>query len=78
VTDGANLGDAVWLKGGALARLIALLDCDGEEARVVGGAVRNALMRLPVGEVDVATSAASRRPAEKRSRPASSTAPSPR
>ena len=57
MTDGANLGDAVWLKGGALARLIALLDCDGEEARVVGGAVRNALMRLPVGEVDVATSA---------------------
>jgi len=57
VTDGANLGDAVWLKGGALARLIALLDCDGEEARVVGGAVRNALMRLPVGEIDVATSA---------------------
>jgi poly(A) polymerase len=57
VTDGTNLGDAAWLKGGALARLIALLDCDGEEARVVGGAVRNALMRLPVGEIDVATSA---------------------
>jgi poly(A) polymerase len=59
VTDGTNLGDAAWLKDGALARLIALLDRDGEEARVVGGAVRNALMRLPVGEVDVATSAPS-------------------
>jgi poly(A) polymerase len=57
VTDGTNLGDAAWLKGGALAQLIALLDRDGEEARVVGGAVRNALMRLPVGEIDVATSA---------------------
>jgi poly(A) polymerase len=57
VIDGTNLGDAAWLKDGALARLIAVLDRDGQEARVVGGAVRNALMRLPVGEVDVATSA---------------------
>ena len=57
MTDRTNLGAAAWLKDGALARLIAVLDRDGEEARVVGGAVRNALMRLPVGEVDVATSA---------------------
>jgi poly(A) polymerase len=57
VTESAHLGDAAWLKDGALARLIALLDGDGEEARVVGGAVRNTLMRLPVGEVDVATTA---------------------
>jgi len=34
-----------------------LLDRDGEEARVVGGAVRNALLGLPVAEVDVATTA---------------------
>jgi len=53
----AELPDAAWLKDGALARLLSLLDCDGEEARVVGGAVRNALMRLPFAEIDVATTA---------------------
>jgi poly(A) polymerase len=57
VTTDAHLGDTAWLSQGALGRLIALLDGDGEEARVVGGAVRNALMRLPVGEIDVATTA---------------------
>jgi poly(A) polymerase len=51
------LADAAWLKEGEVARLLALLDRDGEEARVVGGAVRNALLRLPVGEIDVATTA---------------------
>ncbi len=57
MTQRAQLGDAAWLKQGALTRLVALLDSDGEEARVVGGAVRNALLRLPVGEIDVATTA---------------------
>jgi poly(A) polymerase len=57
MTDGTHLGDAGWLKDGAIARLLALLDRDGEEARVVGGAVRNDLMKLPVGEIDVATTA---------------------
>jgi poly(A) polymerase len=41
----------------ALARLLALLDADGETARVVGGAVRNILLGRPVHEVDIATSA---------------------
>jgi len=49
--------DAAWLSDGALARLLAVLDRDGEEARVVGGAVRNALLDEPVGEIDVATTA---------------------
>ncbi len=57
MNDGAHLGDAAWLKDGLVVRLIALLDCAGEEARVVGGAVRNALLRLPVREIDVATTA---------------------
>ncbi len=35
----------------------AVLDCDGEEARVVGGAVRNALLGVPIAEIDVATTA---------------------
>ena len=46
-----------WLREGALARLLAVLDSDGEEARVVGGAVRNALLGEPIGEIDVATTA---------------------
>jgi poly(A) polymerase len=57
VTETAQLGDAAWLKQSEVARLLARLDRDGEEARVVGGAVRNALMQLAVGEIDVATTA---------------------
>ncbi len=57
MTDGAALGHATWLRDGAMARLLGLLNRDGEEARVVGGAVRNELMYLPVDEIDVATTA---------------------
>jgi poly(A) polymerase len=57
MTASAQLGDAAWLRDGEVARLLALLDRDGEEARVVGGAVRNELLCLPVGEIDVATTA---------------------
>src|SRR5207244_1331202 len=42
---------------GPAARLLAMLSGNGEEARVVGGAVRNALLGLRVGEIDVATTA---------------------
>jgi poly(A) polymerase len=48
---------APWLRSGPLAKLLAALDADGEEARVVGGAVRNTLLDLPTGDVDVATTA---------------------
>jgi poly(A) polymerase len=57
VTAAAPLAEAAWLKHGAVARLLTVLDRDGEEARVVGGAVRNALLHLTVGEIDVATTA---------------------
>src|SRR6185437_2661477 len=49
--------DAAWLREGPLPRLLAVLDRDGEEARVIGGAVRNALLGEPVHEYDVATTA---------------------
>jgi poly(A) polymerase len=49
--------DAGWLKDGPLARLLEVLDRDGEEARVVGGAVRNAFLGVPLGDIDVATTA---------------------
>jgi poly(A) polymerase len=51
------LKDAAWLREGALARLMAALAADGEEARVVGGAVRNALLGEPIGDIDLATTA---------------------
>ncbi|WP_315706758.1 MULTISPECIES: CCA tRNA nucleotidyltransferase [unclassified Bradyrhizobium] len=56
MTD-AQMLDAPWLRSGPAARVLALLNCDGEEARVVGGAVRNALLGIPIGDVDIATTA---------------------
>jgi poly(A) polymerase len=48
-----------WLKldVGPTAAVLGVLDRDGEEARVVGGAVRNALLGLRPGDVDIATTA---------------------
>jgi poly(A) polymerase len=53
----ARLDRAAWLAAPRLARLLAVLDRDGEEARVVGGAVRNALLGVPIAEIDLATTA---------------------
>lgn len=52
-----SLRDALWLKSGATARVLAVLNADGEEARIAGGAVRNALLGLPIGDIDIATTA---------------------
>jgi poly(A) polymerase len=49
--------DAPWLREGGVAELLAVLDRDGEEARVVGGAVRNALLGEEAGDIDIATTA---------------------
>jgi poly(A) polymerase len=49
--------DVSWLREPAVSNLLATLDRDGEEARVVGGAVRNALLDLPHGDIDIATTA---------------------
>jgi poly(A) polymerase len=56
-TDQVRRLDAAWLGDRALARLLGELDRDGEEARVVGGAVRNALLGEPPGDIDIATTA---------------------
>lgn len=53
-----ELRDAGWLKGRPLADLLAALDRDGEEARVNGGAVRDALLGIAPLDVDIATTAA--------------------
>ncbi len=49
--------DAPWLKSGPTARVLKLLSGDGTEARVVGGAVRNALLGISTGDIDIATTA---------------------
>ncbi len=49
-----NLSRAKWLRDPKLRELLAALAMEGE-GRVVGGAVRNALMKLPVNDVDIAT-----------------------
>jgi poly(A) polymerase len=57
VTQGPRRLDAAWLQAPPLADLLAVLDRAGEEARVVGGAVRNSLLDEPIGDIDIATTA---------------------
>ncbi len=52
-----SLAACDWLAAPALARLFAAIEQGGDTAWVVGGAVRNALLGLPVADVDVATTA---------------------
>ncbi|MDG4852714.1 MULTISPECIES: CCA tRNA nucleotidyltransferase [unclassified Mesorhizobium] len=48
-------GRADWLGQKHLQKLLAALKEGGEEARVAGGAVRNALIGQPVADIDIAT-----------------------
>ena len=57
MNDARVLEDAPWLRSGPAARVLKLLNGGGEEARVVGGAVRNALLNIPIGDIDIATTA---------------------
>ena len=52
-----NRLEAAWLREAPLSDLLAALDRAGEEARVVGGAVRNTLVGDPPGDIDIATTA---------------------
>lgn len=52
-----SLATAAWLNAPEVRRVFAALDRDGEQCRVIGGAVRDALAGLPVREVDFATTA---------------------
>lgn len=49
------LAEAVWLRGPQLQNVLDVLERDGGEARVVGGAVRNALLGEPINDIDIAT-----------------------
>lgn len=77
----SSLAGRDWFEKPALKRIFALLNADGGEVRIVGGAVRNALMDLPVVDVDLATTLTPmwwwrgrRLRASRRFQPASSTA----
>jgi poly(A) polymerase len=48
---------AALFKSRRLLDVVDVLNGDGEETRIIGGAVRNALMGLPIGDVDLATTA---------------------
>lgn len=50
-----SLAGQDWFEKPALKRIFTLLNADGGEVRIVGGAVRNALMGLPVVDIDMAT-----------------------
>lgn len=50
-----SVADETWFRDPSLTRVLALLNADGGEARVAGGAVRNALMGAAVADIDVAT-----------------------
>jgi poly(A) polymerase len=52
-----HLENSAWLSAGALPQVLAVLDHAGEEARVVGGAVRNAIFGQTPDEIDIATTA---------------------
>ncbi len=58
VTTSESLARAAWLNQGPLADLLRVLNRDGEEARAVGGAVRDSLLGKDPAEIDVATTAA--------------------
>lgn len=47
--------EAEWLRSPALQSLLAALSTGGEEARIVGGAIRNELLGQEVVDVDLAT-----------------------
>ncbi len=50
-----SLAGESWLNAEPLQRLLALLSAGDGEARVAGGAVRNALLGEPIADIDIAT-----------------------
>lgn len=52
-----SIAGAPFLDDPAFRRVIAAVEQEGDRARVVGGAVRNTLIGVPVDDVDIATTA---------------------
>lgn len=57
MSETVTIKDAAFLTSRGLQQILSLLNCEGEEARIAGGAVRNALLGLDVNDIDIATTA---------------------
>ncbi len=57
MSDAGRISSPSFLDDPRLRKLFAALDGAGEDMRVVGGAIRNHLMNIPVTEVDLTTTA---------------------
>lgn len=55
MSSGLSVKNQAWFQNRGLQQLFPILNIDGEEVRVAGGAVRNALMNLDIGDIDLAT-----------------------
>jgi poly(A) polymerase len=55
VNGTTQIAGADWLVRDELQQLLTALSANGEDARVAGGAVRNALLAEPVSDIDIAT-----------------------
>lgn len=52
-----TLREADWLRAPGIQAVFSAIEQEGDEARVVGGAIRNTLLGSPVPDVDIATAA---------------------
>ena len=52
-----HLVNRSWLEDVPLKQLMSVLNAEGEETRIVGGAVRDALLGEVIGDIDLATTA---------------------
>lgn len=50
-----NVAHEDWFNAPGLKKAMALLNAEGGEGRIAGGAVRNSLMGIPIADVDLAT-----------------------
>ncbi|WP_375620689.1 CCA tRNA nucleotidyltransferase [Bartonella sp. AA97HXZ] len=50
-----NFKQVAWLQQSDIQTLLRVLSVEGEEARIVGGAVRNQLLGQPISDIDIAT-----------------------
>lgn len=50
-----SVAQQAWFQNPNLRRVMDMVNRDGGEGRIVGGAVRNALMDMDIGDVDIAT-----------------------
>lgn len=52
-----ELAQAPWLKSSSIQKVFEAIEQGGDQARAVGGAIRNTLLGEPVSDIDIATTA---------------------